>query len=593
MGDDREITRLVEESKMVFLREAMEDYRSKQTEYDLEAEFAKTRRNRTLVVPLVIISMVLVFAVAGVATAVYTDRGIETVELDVEEFEDVTLRDVLDSWLLVERRIEDIETRIGVLENERDIALRMVERSLERSIDLVNARDIGEDELENRVAEVESEHEQELSAIRDEYQDQIGELEDELSELERRREEEFDEDEVEAALDRQDLVDDQERLFELEKERLEEFYQERISELRSAYDQDLENHDEFSADLREALVERYEQEIADLEDAHEEEIEELILKYNPELSEGDIAALLDEDVPETGELLGHGELFGDTGAVSEGELEDLRGELSSLSEILGWLRDIPFENSVPNALEHLDARSDAVANEYERMLVALTDSYDALEEERIAIENELRERLEEREAELLDRIEQVEREAEEELAALTDRYEALEEEKTAVEEELRGRLEQREEEMSERIAEVESEYEEELAANSEAVDSYEYALETLLTDDSESGFVIDARSSSEIRVALNPIQDVEEGMDAIVFREPDMFIADIEFYEQDGRLWAEETNVADGRSIRPFDRILVRVPGSELDEDQISLETDSEDAAEDGPTEPEGEAGNE
>lgn len=587
MDDDREITKLVEESKMVFLREAMEDYRSKQTEYDLQAEFAKTRRNRTLVVPLVVISMILVFVIAGVATALYTDRGIETVELEVEEFEEINLRDVLDSWLLVERRLEETDNRIEILENERDTALRLVERSRERAIDLVNARDLGEDEQESEIAEVESEYEQELASIRSDYNDRIEELEGEIAELERRQEEEFDEQEVEAALDRQDLVDDQQRLFELEKDRLQEFYEGRISELRSAYEQDLERHDDFSAELRQALIDRYEQEIAELEDEHEQEIEELILTYNPDLSDSEIADLLDEPLPETSSSRSYSELFGETDAVSQEELEQLRSDSSALLEILERLQEIPFENSVPGALEHLGARAQAITGEYGRMLASLTDSYQELEEERIAVENELRERLEQREEELLGRIEQTEQEAEEELAevseeyeqelaALSESYDELEEEKTALEEELDNRFAEREEELLGRIEEVENNYEQQLDEKDDEIESYEHAMEALLTDDSDSGFVIDGRSTSKIRVVVDQVRDVEEGMEAVVFRDPDMFIADIEFYEENGRLWGDATNVAEDRSIRPFDRILVRVPGSELGEDQIPLETESD-----------------
>lgn len=515
MDNDRKVNELVEQSKQIFLREAIEEYKKRHEGYDLETEFAKTRKNRTILVPGVILAMLLVFLVGVFAVNFYNEKSTADVELDINEFRDINLREVLESWLQVENNIEETETNLDILVDERDSQIRLAERMEERQLALLEATEIEDDERSERIEEIESDTEELVAGIRDEYDPRIEELEEELSDLQRRKEEEFDPAKVEAALDRREVLEDEGRLQRLEFEQQKEFFLERLTELREAYEEELALHDEYSEELRETLISQHEEEMAQLE-------EELTLRYNPDISDKEIVELIETSPPEVPSGRSYRRVLDRTGTISETEYDALKKRQSEFDQIITRLQDVPYENSIPDALEHLEAREGAVAGEYDRIWNELADSYENLEDE----------------------------------------------------------FAQREQELEEKLESSEARFEEKLANRSGELESFEYALREFIVEDRENGFVVDARDETEIHVVIDRIYDIEDGTRGVVFREQEGYVAVISFYEQNDRIRAEVEHVAEGRRIRPFDRILVQIGGidlnSEIDIPEIEEAIESE-----------------
>ncbi len=85
--------------------------------------------------------------------------------------------------------------------------------------------------------------------------------------------------------------------------------------------------------------------------------------------------------------------------------------------------------------------------------------------------------------------------------------------------------------------------------------AYRYALEYYARIQPESGYVLDGRTSSRVRVHLKDVLRVKGGETARVFRGDNEFIARIQM-EAGGR-YAKTVLTAPGKSIQPFDKILV------------------------------------
>ncbi|MFO8063790.1 MAG: hypothetical protein R6V29_04065 [Spirochaetia bacterium] len=511
MEDDREVKDLVQRSKQLFLREAFEEFRRSQETYNLEEEFAKTKRNRTLVVPAVVVGIVLFFAVAAVGMSLYVDRSTQQVDVGEAEFEDVSLRDVLNSWLEIEQDLEDVEDNIEQLTEERETRVRLAERAGERRIEILELTEMGDDERAERIAEVEQETQQRIAELTERYDEQIDQLEARADDLERRQEEEFDQAQVQAALERDDLVRDERRLLRLELGELEKFYDERLATMQDAYEAELEAFDEDAQQMREVLTQQYEDEIAELEEEHEQEIEELTERYNPDMSDDDIAELLDASLSEAEVSDSYTDVLSATGALSRSEYEELRNELSEINTLIERLQEIPYENSVPEVLEQLESRTAALSNQYEQVWTELSASYESL----------------------------------------SDEYAELEHEAETAEDRFEERLQRR----------------------TESIGSFEHAFSELIVSDREDGFVVDAREHSRIMVFLDRIRDVDEDTKGVIFREREGFIADVSFHVEDGRIFASAQNVAEDREIKPFDRILLRLPGM----DQLDIEIPASD----------------
>lgn len=521
MEDDREVKDLVQQSKQLFLREAFEEYRRSHETYNLEEEFAKTERNRTLVVPGIVVGVILFFAAAAVGTNFYIDRTTEGVQIGEAEFADVSLREVLNSWLQLEQDLEKTRNNIEHIEEEREIHLRLAERAGERRIEILEITEMDEEERSARIAEVEDETEQRISELSERYDEQKEELQAHAEDLEQRQEEEFDESKLLAALERDELVDNEQRLLRLEMEELQEFYENRLETLQEAYESELAEYDEDAQQMREVLTQQYEEQIDSLEEEHEEALEELTERYNPDMSDEDIAELLEAPVPDVKSSGSYTDVLAQTGALSSSDYEELRGELSEIHTLIKRLKEIPFENSVPEVLEQLEARTAAVAKEYEQVWTDLSESYEALSNDYAELEGEA---------------------------------------ETA-----------------------QQRFEERLKRRTARIDSFEHAFSELIVSDREDGFVVDARDPSSIVVFFDRIQDVDEDTKGVIFREREGFIADVSFEIKDGRIRASAENIAKDHSIKPFDRILLQLSGmDQLDvEDSKPSNSAREDDSED------------
>lgn len=91
----------------------------------------------------------------------------------------------------------------------------------------------------------------------------------------------------------------------------------------------------------------------------------------------------------------------------------------------------------------------------------------------------------------------------------------------------------------------------------ERIASYEAALNYMLKEKPESGYIIDTRNEKAIVVFMNRILQIRDGETAYVFRNDDEYIGKIQFFHTGDGLRARVTEQARGTSIRPFDKILM------------------------------------
>ncbi len=525
MDNDGKVTDLVEQSKSVFLSDAVQDFRRRQSQYDLDAEFAKTRKNRTFVVPGVIIAMVLLFTSVAFAVNVVIERSSQIEEIVSGDFEQINLRDVLQAWLRTENRLEEIEDQIGRLEQERDERLELADQRAERDRRLARLRaDAGMAVLGVELTRTQQALQTERQQIRLEYTGELESLADEREQILLRREQEFDQVQVNAALARRGILDDQRRLFDLELERQQEFLTERIASLRTAYQEELGAFGEHRDQVEFTLRQQFAREIAQLVAEHEAELEELFLLYNPDFSDEEIARLLEApffDEPAGSESEDFERALLEQGVLRQAELTELRNVMDELFEIVERLRDVPYENSVPDALDQILSRSQTLVAGLNRagsdLARSFEESVDTLTTERDTASSEL---------------ETVRRQLTETRRELSEVRTAAEERIASETEQLRARLSQ-----------------------------FEHAFSELIQDDREDGYVVDPRDAQQIHIYLDPSRDVDEGVRAFVFRDPEGLIGTVEFFETARGFRARLLDLADNRSIRPFDRVLLDIAG--------------------------------
>jgi len=95
------------------------------------------------------------------------------------------------------------------------------------------------------------------------------------------------------------------------------------------------------------------------------------------------------------------------------------------------------------------------------------------------------------------------------------------------------------------------------------LDSYSYAFDHLIRKRPESGYIIDSRDSSRIRIYISRIHGIRDGDTGYVFRSDDVFIGRISFYSTEDGVRARIIELSKGRKIEPFDRILLKTKNGE------------------------------
>jgi len=329
MDNEREVKHLVEKSKMLFLQEIIEDFRRRQSQYDLGTEFAKTKKNRTILVPAVVGVLVLFFALSAVAITWYTEAQTSDITVGIDEFADVDLRELLDSARRLDAEMDSAQRQRVELIRRRDREVAQVSARVQRDIDLLANRDLTEQQRSQQAAQIRAREESQIEEVEAMYAEELDELNLEIEALTTQMAQ-YDARQVEQAEEREAQLDSQRRLFELEMEEQATEYEQQIEQLMVEHQQQIAELENYATNLEEGMRE-----------AHQREINALIRRYNPQFEEGEVAEVLlqensdmsfgDISTPEYSNILA------DEGILSEAEFLDTLQDIREFRVLIGAL----------------------------------------------------------------------------------------------------------------------------------------------------------------------------------------------------------------------------------------------------------------
>lgn len=385
MDDEREMsekernpgTDLVERSKMIFLQEIVEEFREKQSRYDVGTEFAKTKRNRNFLVPGIILALIVVFSVVVVGVTRYIQSSSRAIQVDIDDFADVNLRDVLDEAQRLQNQLEAAQRELAQVQDELANGIGQVERERDRSIQLLDNQGISVAQRSNRRAELEAQAQSEIESLQAEYQPRISELEERIADL---RDEiaQYDSRQLEQAREQEEILNNQQRVAELEKQQLREEYEAEIDRLTETYEVEITRLEEFQTEFERTIRQRHADEIAALRAQHRQELSEMFRMYNPVFTDGQLLELLDPGISTPGSAGGqiatYDPLLGTENVAQRQEYRTLEERYSAFRDLVDRLQEIPYENSVSQALTQIEDRSYDLILRYEDLWMGLRES---------------------------------------------------------------------------------------------------------------------------------------------------------------------------------------------------------------------------
>ena len=321
------------QSRELFLRAAGEIRAHRPDLYDLETEFARTRGNRNLLFPAMVIAFLLAVVAFTILFSLRIEQTRAQVAINISDFEDANLRELLDT-----ARRHDNQLELAQLERQRldeELARRIARLRSDEAQRIAVARETIRDSaaLDARIAQIQSEQRASIAALETEYEpllavedEKIADLQIEIAQYDQRLREQ------------EEVVANQLRLAELQMQERVDAYDEQIARLN-------ELHEEELAEVRAGQEEL----IAAIEQTHAEELEAQFQLYNPSFDDPDLLAAID--------VVGAAELIQPTfepqvttlGAASVAELSQLATALDAIAALLDRLAEIPYENSPPQA----------------------------------------------------------------------------------------------------------------------------------------------------------------------------------------------------------------------------------------------------
>ena len=229
--------------------------------YNLEEEYAKTRKNKSpFVFILLFVSALIVVLVAWGITAGIEKQNSE-ITVNLQEFEGLNVKNLLDSVSKVQANYDSaMKNKMNIM-SDRDVALRKAEEKRDSDLFLIDSLNLDSKETQKRKASVQEEYEEAIALVAQVYDPQLDIADKELAEYKKQLDE-YDTSKLEAARKQEQALDSERRVHQLEIDKISKEYEQRIAEIQNAFANERKNNAEQIRSSLTEVSQKYINEIA-------------------------------------------------------------------------------------------------------------------------------------------------------------------------------------------------------------------------------------------------------------------------------------------------------------------------------------------
>jgi hypothetical protein len=367
MGDDNEIRQVVRRQSEQFLDQARNATKELGQVYNLDEEFKKSRKNKSYMVYIVTAVTIAVLGGAAFFTTSLIRKQTAAMPVDVNAFQDLNLRDVLDRAKRDEADLEAAKLELSRLESDQQTALASAERDKAASIDTIKASGLSDTDERAAIKEAEAKAAANARDIKAKFTASIAQKKKEVT-TKQEKVDSYNQRMSEQTRKQQEKLDSQTRLFDLEKERLVATYDGKIKDMQDAIARE------------EVAMKRQREELQT----------SLTTRWNPTYADAESAALL------TGFKLGKGGVVGSlpdslasTGILSAADAAAVEASRANYLFFSAKLRAVPYLNSVPPALARMEYEARLQFDVYRAALIKAGGVIDARDKRIAELEAQL------------------------------------------------------------------------------------------------------------------------------------------------------------------------------------------------------------
>ena len=439
MANDNEVKKELSPLGSVFLPAEITNVDGGSEVYSLEDEFSRTKKNKNWMVLIIVFIFVALIGAFATFFTIYTTEKDKNIDISINEFDDLRLKEILNSSRHAENNIHirNNELQVIVIEMKNRI-LEVNNRYLAKENSVLD-KGLSPASAKEKMYELRRAEQAEVNGVRSLYEAKINEKRSQIRKIEAERQAE--QIKLEKAKKGLGKIGDENKVFAIKMKSLSDFTQSGLFQMADYYN-------------------RY--------------IKYLVLKYNPVFTSSDLKVNLEKNSKgnEVKSLREYDDLFQKENVLSRKRFDDLRVKISEHDLLVQRLTGVGYENSIPPTLKSIDNLSSSIVNDYESLWFGLLSK----------VKNK----------------------------------------------------------------------------NSQ-IEDYKIALDAVLKEKPESGYIISAENPSKISIHINRLLTVKEGDTGLVFRTDEKYIGKIEFYKTADGLKAKIVSLAGAGKMRPFDRILIKI----------------------------------
>ena len=440
MGNENKINDNLETTSK-FLPAELSDSDAKSDTYSLRKEFSKTRKNKDFLLYLVVAVFIGVFTFGAYYLGKYIYEVNINNEISIGEFEDLRLKELIDS---AKKNASGLELARADLENlkiDKQNAILKIDEKYSLLFEKLYSEELSDEELEKSLSALKVKQKKQLFGVNKRYDSRINKKLRDIS------------------LIKKDIKKD------------DKVVQEGISESSAV----VGNYNKINDIKMNIFKKSKEREIRLLKRYYDNYVRSIVLKYNPNFRSQKIKSILKESVVlnKSGYrfLNEYNNLLEKEGVLSVHNFKNFHERIKNNSILMNRLLRIPYKNSVKPTLKNIDRLTKSIVQDYDKLWNDLV------------------------------------------LLIYKKNY---------------------------------------------IIKSYDYALDFILNEKPESGYIIDPRKLSNMFIHMNKVYKLTDGETAVIFRSDDEYIGKIKIYKKDSNGFrAKLISRMKGKKVKPFDKILL------------------------------------
>lgn len=359
--------------------------------YNIEEEYAKTKKNRAVSVWIMLCSCFVVILLSAFLISLSISKKNSEISVSLNVFDDLNLKSLVNNVQKVQENYENALKNKALIQSRYEANLTKAGAKRDNELFLIKSLNLdNKKERDKRINTVNQEYEQTIAALEEQFAADIENADAEIA-VYKEQLDNYDSAKIEAAKEHERALDSERQLKELESKMLSERYERRIYDLENT----IKNERSSSqTELKSALTEvssKYQSEINKLDPAITDLTAEQIIAEN---------LPADSSIFNSQEILSRGTLLEDETA-SQG-INSFQKNYDDYLYLHSTVRSIPQKHSIPsytlaenvivNKMGQLFADTAELLHEEKvelsKKLDSLTAKYNALEEKYRTLEKE-------------------------------------------------------------------------------------------------------------------------------------------------------------------------------------------------------------